>query len=143
MSGFPERLEIPARHWQVIAGHLTACLPEEGCGLAGGLLAEGTAQVQETRPIENALHSPVRFRMAPEAQLKAFYAFEEHGLELVAIFHSHPAGPDHPSATDTAEFAYPGTLTLICVPTAGGEGWSARAFKIEGGQVAEVDCQIT
>jgi proteasome lid subunit RPN8/RPN11 len=57
---------------------------------------------------------------------------EGQGLELLAIIHSHPAGPDQPSATDRAEFAYPGVLSLILFPGSGPGGWRARAFAIEG-----------
>jgi proteasome lid subunit RPN8/RPN11 len=82
-------------------------------------------------PIENALHSPVRFCMAPAAQLQAFQALEADGLDLLAIFHSHPTGPREPSPTDLAEFAYPGVLSLILFPT-DAQAWSARAFHIQG-----------
>ena len=104
----------------------------------GGQVVDGAARVDAVWPIENELHSPVRFRMAPEAQVKAYFDFDERGQELVAIFHSHPNGPDRPSETDIAEFAYPGVLTLICVPSAAQSGWSVRAFMIAESQVDEV-----
>jgi proteasome lid subunit RPN8/RPN11 len=87
-------------------------------------------------PVENELHSPVRFRMAPAEQLKAFYWLEEQNLELSAIFHSHPQGPEHPSETDLADFAYPGVLMLILspinliVPLDNIENWQIRVFQI-------------
>ena len=117
--------------------HLLACLPEEACGLLGGRLglpASGhPARCQAVLPVPNALHSPVRFRMDPAEQLKAFYWFEEHGLDLVAIFHSHPGGPGHPSATDLAEFAYPGTFYLIWSPGPPETGWQLNAFHLSAG----------
>src|SRR5512146_1553484 len=107
---------LPDSLRQEMIEHVLSCLPEEACGLLGGRREDpqGTPDSPFTAaavlPIENELHSLVRFRMAPAEQLKAFYWLEEHGLELAAIFHSHPQGPDHPSATDLAEFAYPGVL---------------------------------
>ena len=68
-------------------------------------------------PVENMLHSPVRFQMEPSAQFKALLNIEEAGQELLAIFHSHPTGPARPSETDVAEFYYPGALVLIASPT--------------------------
>lgn len=123
--------------------HLKSCLPEEACGLLGGLPA-GPEPGQPARclavlPIPNADRSPVRFRMDPAEQLRAFYWLEEHGLELVGIFHSHPTGPSHPSATDLAEFAYPGVLYLIWSPGAHGPDWQLHAFRIDGGAYALVE----
>jgi len=133
MNHTPTRLFLTPALWQAMLEHSLACLPEEACGLLGGLLAEDgrSARVARALLIENALHSPVRFRMAPEEQLKAFLALETDGLELVAFFHSHPKGPSHPSPTDLGEFAYPGVLSLILSPSANG-GWQLRAFAIHG-----------
>jgi proteasome lid subunit RPN8/RPN11 len=131
--------------WQEIQAHALACLPEEACGLLGGALgADGTARAVLAMPVENILHSPVRFRMEPLAQLRAMQAIEAAGLDLLAIFHSHPNGPQKPSPTDLAEFAYPGVLSLILfpmlnssllasgTPVSSPPAWRARAFDIQG-----------
>lgn len=110
--------------------HVHACLPEEACGLLGGRFDGTKATVKVVIPVENVLHSPVRFRMDPREQLQAFNRLDDLGLELVGIFHSHPTGPDAPSATDLAEFYYPGVAFLIWSP--GAEGWQLRAFLIAG-----------
>ena len=123
--------------------HLKACLPEEACGLLGGLPADlgrgQPARCTAVLPVTNADHSPVRFSMDPEEQLRAFHWIEEQGLELVGIFHSHPTGPSHPSATDLAEFAYPGVLYLIWSPGAHGPDWQLHAFRIDGGAYSVVE----
>lgn len=128
MNDFPARIRLPGPVWRALLGHIQSCLPEESCGLLGGT----GEQVSLFIPIENELHSPVRFRMEPAAQLSALLVLEGQGLELLAIFHSHPSGPNHPSVTDRAEFAYPGVLSLILSPASGPAGWQARAFAIEG-----------
>ena len=128
MAETPDRLEVPDALWQAMLAHLDACLPEEGCGLLGGSLAGGAAVA--LLPVENALHSPVRFSMAPTALFEALNELDRRGLDLVAFYHSHPNGPGAPSATDRAEFAYPGVLSLIASP--GPEGWQVRAFRIDG-----------
>jgi proteasome lid subunit RPN8/RPN11 len=140
---FPGRLEIPIQHWQSMLDHIRACLPEEGCGLLGGLKEDSAARVSAVLPIPNELRSPVRFRMDPAQQIKAFYWLENEGLELLAIFHSHPAGPAVPSPTDLAEFAYPGVLTLIWSPQAPGGQWRARAFALHPEQAEEVPVEVT
>jgi proteasome lid subunit RPN8/RPN11 len=118
--------------------HVRACLPEEACGMVGGQADGPVLYAEAVLPVTNELHSPVRFRMAPLEQLQAFQRLEERGLDLVALFHSHPAGPDRPSPTDLAEFAYPGVLTLIWSRTVPGADWQLRGFWIDGGRVADV-----
>jgi proteasome lid subunit RPN8/RPN11 len=132
-------LSISKENCQAMLAHCLVWLPEEACGLLGGVFTDGSgASVQSVLPVANALHSPVRFRMQPEDQLKAFLWLEEQGQELVAMFHSHPTGPDHPSPTDLAEFAYPGVFSIILSPRQPGlaaaepASWQVRAFQIEG-----------
>ena len=123
---------VSAQLRQEMLAHVLSCLPEEACGLLGGL----DGQAGCVQAVENELHSPVRFRMRAQDQLGAFLALEEAGLELVGIFHSHPTGPAVPSSTDLAEFYYPGVLVLIWSPLGG--AWQLRAFRIEAGQAVEV-----
>jgi proteasome lid subunit RPN8/RPN11 len=144
-------LRVPPALLEQIVAHLSAHLPEEACGLVAG--AAGKAEL--VLPVENSLHSPVRFRMAPVDQFKAFEQFEAQGWELVAIYHSHPQGPPHPSPTDLAEFFYPGTLVLIGCPLHPEElsptgtklglslnHWQIRAFQIDQGRYNEVKLGI-
>ena len=147
MAQIADRFLLSAAHRQVLLAHLQSCLPEEGCGLLAGAFSNGAGgQVvacSAVLPVTNELRSPVRFRMAPEDQLHAFYWIEAQGLELVGIFHSHPAGPSHPSATDLAEFAYPGVVYLIASPGPGGLGWQLNAFRIADGAFTTVEIEIT
>jgi proteasome lid subunit RPN8/RPN11 len=112
--------------------HIDRCLPEEACGVLGGT----ENRVEEVVPVTNQLHSPTRFRMAPEEQLRAFKKLEDQGQEMLAFFHSHPAGPSVPSETDLVEFLYPGVLSVICSPAQ--NGWQARAFQLDDRVVVEV-----
>jgi proteasome lid subunit RPN8/RPN11 len=127
------RLVLDESQYESIQAHVLSQKPEEACGLLGGRIEHSTAFVSDVVLVENALHSAVRFRMAPEAQVAALLNFERRGIELVAIFHSHPAGPGHLSATDLAEFSYPGVVMALCFPAAeaGQEVWKIRAFQVE------------
>ncbi len=116
--------------------HAAACLPEEACGI----LAGRGGRSERVIPVTNELHSPVRFRMAPLEQLNALIWLEEHGCDLLAIFHSHPTGPAYPSETDLAEFYYPGSAVIILAPA--GREWQLRAFRIESGQVNEIPIHL-
>ncbi len=92
-------IELPSGVWAAMFEHVLACLPEEACGLLGGKGERANLAI----PVENQLRSPTRFRMAPVAQLEAMLRLEQLGLDLVAIFHSHPNGPPTPSHTDLDE----------------------------------------
>lgn len=132
-----------------ITRHAQRCLPEESCGLAGGV---GRC-VHQVILVENELHSPTRFRMAPAAQLAALQSLESAGLELLAIFHSHPQGPDHPSDSDVAEFHYPETIMLIvsplcpremsgAAPVVDDQYWKMNAYSIDQQRVTEVEWTV-
>jgi proteasome lid subunit RPN8/RPN11 len=54
-----------------------------------------------------------RYLLDPEQHVSALRAMRDKGEELFAIFHSHPAAPAEPSATDLELAAYPEALYLI------------------------------
>jgi proteasome lid subunit RPN8/RPN11 len=112
-------------------GEVERCLPEEACGLLAG--RDGCTIA--VYAVENKMHSPVRFRMAPQQQVDTLFEIEGRGWELYAIYHSHPSGPPRPSPTDIAEAAYPGVAYLVWSPL--DEGWLCRAFSIENGLASE------
>lgn len=131
------QLIIPEQLWRQICSHADEKLPEEACGL----LAGNGQKVHEVIPIPNVLHSPVRYRMDPADQLRAFQQIEEGGFDLAGIFHSHPLGPDRPSDADIAEAYYPESVYVILFPYI--TGWKARGFIINAPIVNEIPLIIT
>jgi proteasome lid subunit RPN8/RPN11 len=129
-------LWLEPAHWAQMQAHVQRCAPEEACGLLVGT----AGRVRAVCEITNALHSPVRFRMAEQEQVNAFLELEQRGWELLAIYHSHPNGPPGPSPTDLAEFAYPGVLYVIWSLQA--SGWEGRAFWIQESRTGEVPVQF-
>lgn len=69
--------------------------------------------------------------------LAAFLAMEAHSEELIAIYHSHPQGPPHPSPTDIAQAYYPDAVQLI-VSLQEQKRPLIRAFMIQNGTVSSV-----
>ncbi len=63
--------------------------------------------------------------------------FEDAGLELLAIYHSHPRGPATPSETDVARAFYPEAIYLIC-DFAGPDLPVLRGFRIGAERFWEV-----
>jgi proteasome lid subunit RPN8/RPN11 len=126
----PYRLVFSPRLWRAIRIYLQKLQPEEACGLAAGHLdpLSMAGLVSVFYPVENSLHSPVRFRMDPAGQIQALEAIEAAGLDLLAIVHSHPKGPPVPSETDLREAYYPDAAAVIC--SGAGQRWRGRAFRI-------------
>lgn len=129
-------LRIPSRLIKEVRSHLQSCLPEEGCGLMGGV----DFRVACVIPVSNAAHRRDRFRMDPREQVDGLVSLETGGLELVAIYHSHPVGPSGPSATDLNDAAYPDAAYLVF--SSPDQGWPARAFRIVQGEAHEIDIRI-
>ena len=118
-----------------ITDHVDSHMPLEACGLLVGK----NGRVEKVLFVQNQAQSPVRFVMDPYEQLKAFNWIDENGLDLLGIFHSHPAGPETASPTDISEAAYE-VVHVICSRT--GAQWKLRGFWIENGEAAEVTLQI-
>lgn len=130
-------IRLTRSHVQQMVDHATQNLPEEACGLIGGVAGEARLVI----PVTNSLHSAVRFRMEPHEQLRAFQRFETEGLELLAIYHSHPAGPPTPSETDRTEFSYPGVAYIILSGTP--SGWQCNAFQLDNEKITSCIIEMT
>ena len=128
-------LKLERKHWNIMRAHVQAHVPLEACGL----LAGKNNRVEKILLIENQAKSQVKFRMDPKEQLEAFNWIDSNELDLVGIFHSHPAGPETISATDIEEAAYAATQ-IIWSRTKG--NWIARGFWIENKLVSEVTLEI-
>ena len=118
--------------------HLLGLHPLEGCGLMAG--RKGVVQI--IYQISNRINSPVAFEMDPAEQLAAMLDIEERELELLAIYHSHPQGPATPSTVDIRTNYYPKTAHVI-VSWSDPDHPTARAFRIQGGDISEIPFQIS
>jgi [CysO sulfur-carrier protein]-S-L-cysteine hydrolase len=135
LSALNKKLRLTREHWLTMQRYVNEHAPLEACGLLAG--KDNT--VQAVFEIRNQAQSPVRFVMDPYEQLTAFDWIDSNALDLLAIFHSHPAGPEVVSETDIAEAAY-AVVHIICSQKKG--KWRARGFWIEGGQASEVTLEI-
>lgn len=128
-------LILPRTTWQAMHRHVHRRAPMEACGL----LAGRDGRVELVIGVPNSARSPVRYLMEPRAQWRAFNKIEQLGMELLGIYHSHPNGPQKPSATDIQEACY-AVVQIIWFPK--DESWHANGFWIEAGQVTDMTLQI-
>src|SRR3954449_47159 len=89
--------------------HARADAPNECCGMIASRDGEAVA-VHRAR---NAAASPLRYEIDGMEQYKIQSAIEDAGLELGAIYHSHPRTEPEPSQTDINLAFYPEALYVI------------------------------
>jgi proteasome lid subunit RPN8/RPN11 len=127
-----EEVELSKALLGEILAHCRSVYPEEACGIIAALPSEGPSEVI---PITNALHSPVRYQMDTREQFDAMKRLRREGMELWAIFHSHPMSEPYPSPTDLRLAFYPECYYLIAGLSA--DPPALRCFTIADGKVGE------
>ena len=126
-------LTLPATVLDAILAHAREESPRECCGVLGGLGGVVSLAV----PVGNELVSPTAFRTEPRSMLAADRALRAAGVELVAVYHSHPISVAVPSATDLRE--NPHGEQVLCV-IAGTDG--VRAWRLGPTAFAEVPIRV-
>ncbi|HEX8834657.1 MAG TPA: M67 family metallopeptidase, partial [Abditibacteriaceae bacterium] len=76
--------------------------PLEICGLLAGTKSGDEVTVAEVYPIDSDDKSPLTYTLNAAQHFKAESAIRKSGLEVVAIYHTHPATVAYPSKTDVA-----------------------------------------
>jgi [CysO sulfur-carrier protein]-S-L-cysteine hydrolase len=133
-------MKISQALYDELVAHAREEAPNECCGFVGS--KDGTAVA--VHRVENEFHSPLRYQMDSRAQVRAYLAIEDAGLEVGAIYHSHTRSEPYPSQTDvnrsvdpkTRFELWPGALYIIVGLDSGPEA-KVRAYTIREGQVAE------
>jgi proteasome lid subunit RPN8/RPN11 len=94
---------LSAEQLAAIVRHGESAYPDEGCGFVLGRFEEEARRVVEVLPLSNARSGEARhnrFLIRPTDYLLAEDTAEDHGLEIVGVFHSHPDHPAVPSQYD-------------------------------------------
>jgi proteasome lid subunit RPN8/RPN11 len=75
--------------------------PAECCGLlAGPPDLGGVWRVTARYPLVNAVASATEYESEPRSMFDAMRQMRRAGLEVLAVYHSHPTSPPVPSRTD-------------------------------------------
>lgn len=95
-------LILPGVLADALWAHAERDRPHECVGAIGGRHDARGAQAVALYPLQNIAARPEREYLAdPGEFLRALRAMTAEGLTLLALYHSHPHGPDRPSLTDT------------------------------------------
>jgi proteasome lid subunit RPN8/RPN11 len=100
------RLHVPRNLLRGMIAQAVAEHPNECCGLLAGVREEGNtgdeavARVLRRYPLVNALASPREFLSEARGMFDADKEMRLRGLDLLAVYHSHPTSHAVPSRTD-------------------------------------------
>jgi proteasome lid subunit RPN8/RPN11 len=118
-----------------LVAHARRERPRECCGL---LLGHG-ARVQFALPMRNVADDAQRhYALDPRQHIDIRRALRGlvPALEIVGVYHSHPAGRAEPSPTDIVEACYPEWVHVIV--GLGAARQSVRAFHLADGRARPV-----
>ena len=112
----PRLLTITAGVVDAMLQHARSELPNECCGLLIG----AADRVERVARARNLKASPTRYLVDPVDHFAAIKRARADGLAVVGAYHSHPASPPVPSATDVAEATLGTGVSIIVSPTVEG-----------------------
>jgi [CysO sulfur-carrier protein]-S-L-cysteine hydrolase len=96
----PFRLVIPRPIYDAMLAHLRSVLPTEGCGLLAGTVSGEFGRVTMHLPLENVLKSTTEFESEPRGLFTAYKLMRAAGVDVLAVYHSHPTSAPQPSQRD-------------------------------------------
>ena len=124
-------MKITKNALEAITAHAKKESPIEACGY----LAQEGCIITRHYELANIDRSPEHFSFDPKEQFAVFRDARSNGLEIRAVYHSHPAAPARPSAEDI-KLAFDPDLSYVIVSLAGGKA-DARSFKIKNAKVEQ------
>lgn len=127
-------LKIPSNIYEEMISHAREDFPFECCGILAGTGDE----ISHIYRIKNTDQSRVTYLMDPREQIRVFKEMRSLGMELKAIYHSHPNHPAYPSKTDV-ELAYYPEAVYIIISINNSRETEVRGFRILDKEITEVD----
>lgn len=121
--------------------------PNECCGLLAGVL-ETPAEEERPKgrvvmrlPLVNVLASPTRYQSEARSLFAAMEVMREAKLDLLAVYHSHPASAPIPSRIDLADNPYEDEVVhlIISLET---EPPLVRAWRLTATSYREDDWEV-
>lgn len=132
------KLEIPNHIFSQMVEQAEAEAPIEACGI----LAGKGSRVKKLYEMTNTDKSSDHFLMEPAEQFRAAKRIRSAGLEMLAIYHSHPETPARLSAEDI-RLALTPDVTYVILSLRDSSRPVVRGFLVDDGDVTEVPVEIT
>lgn len=109
----PFRLVVPRELYEAMVRQAREELPNECCGLLGGVVAGGVGRVVKRYPLVNEAASPVEYACEGRSLFDAHKDMRRLEIDLLAVYHSHPTSAPVPSKKDLALAFWPQAVYLI------------------------------
>jgi proteasome lid subunit RPN8/RPN11 len=109
----PFRLVVPRELYEAMVRQAQQELPNECCGWLGGTVADGAGWVVKRYPLVNEAASPKEYFCQGPSLIAAHKDMRGLGIDLLAIYHSHPTSAPVPSKKDLALAFWPDAVYLI------------------------------
>lgn len=110
-------------------------LPIEACGYLAG--KDGVAV--KRYPLTNIDNSSEHFTLDPKEQFDTYKAAKKEGLNLIAVYHTHPETPARPSEEDI-KLAFDPNISYVIASISHND---IKSFKIKAGEVTKEELLIS
>ena len=115
----PFRLLIPRSHYEAMVSQAKTELPNECCGLLAGVVEGAEPEKMKVGralaryPLVNNAASPREYLANDRTLFDAYRDMRDRGLDLLAVYHSHPVSEPVPSKKDLEQNYFEGIVHLI------------------------------
>lgn len=134
-------LFIKRRDYLNMIAYAEQGLPNEVCGLLGGLIDGDIKIVKKIYYLTNVDASNEHFSMDPKEQFEAIKDMRREGLQMIGNFHSHPESPSRPSEEDK-RLAYDPKIRYLILSLMNLHQPVLNAFEIKKGRVSIEEIQF-
>lgn len=124
-------IKLSKSDYEKILKHAESELPNEACGLIGGVTEGGDKLIKKVYLLTNTDHSNEHFSMDPKEQLAAIKDMRANGFVPLGNWHSHPESPSRPSDEDK-RLAYDSKASYMILSLMNREEPVLNSFRISG-----------
>ena len=134
-------IKLSKSDFEKILAHAESELPNEACGLIGGVIEDGVKIIQKVYLLTNIDHSNEHFSLDPKEQLAAVKDMRAQGISPLGNWHSHPESPSRPSEEDK-RLAYDSKASYMILSLMNRDEPVLNSFKINGSDAEKEELVI-
>lgn len=135
-------IKLSESDYEKILAHAESELPNEACGLIGGVFEDGVKVIKKVYLLTNTDQSNEHFSMDPREQLSAIKDMRANGLVPLGNWHSHPESPSRPSDEDK-RLAYDSKASYMILSLMDRENPVLNSFRISGTDAEKEQLEIS
>lgn len=134
-------IKLSKSDFDKILAHAESELPNEACGLIGGVVEDGVKIIKKVYLLTNIDHSNEHFSLDPKEQLAAVKDMRAQGISPLGNWHSHPESPSRPSEEDK-RLAYDSKASYMILSLMNRDEPVLNSFKINGSDAEKEELVI-